>query len=106
MRFLHFWWSVDKKGCDIYSARIEWQTPSRFQAWPVFYSSSNAVMLFYPLIEQTKFLSLRSRIELDEMVNHPLFAIVFQMQYILNVPVIQPELPSGKKARSRVIEIN
>eukprot|EP00112_Aurelia_sp_Birch-Aquarium-sp1_P012360 Seg26.6 transcript_id=Seg26.6/GoldUCD/mRNA.D3Y31 product=Nephrocystin-4 protein_id=Seg26.6/GoldUCD/D3Y31 len=52
--------------------------------------------------KQTKFLSLRSRIELDEMVNHPLFAIVCQVQYVLNVPVIQPELPTGKKARSRL----
>ena len=50
----------------------------------------------------TKSLTLQSRIELEEMVNHPLFAIVFQIQYVLNIPVIKPDLPTGKKARSRV----
>lgn len=47
-------------------------------------------------------LTLQSRIELEEMINHPLFAIVFQVQYILNVPVLQPDIPTGKKARSRL----
>ena len=51
----------------------------------------------------TKSLTLQSRIELEEMIHHPMFAVVFQIEYVLNIPVVQPELPTDKKARSRVI---
>lgn len=46
-------------------------------------------------------LILTSRLELNEMIKHPLFAIVFQLQYVVNVPVIQPEIPTGRRARSK-----
>ena len=47
-------------------------------------------------------LMLRSRLELNEMVHHPLFTVIFLLEYVVNIPVSQPELPAGKKARSKV----
>ena len=37
------------------------------------------------------------------MVKHPLFAIIFQLEYVVNVPVSQPELPTNKKTRTKVV---
>jgi len=45
---------------------------------------------------------LRSRLELNEMIHHPLFTIIFLLEYVVNIPVSQPELPAGKKARNKV----
>eukprot|EP00795_Rhopilema_esculentum_P007191 gene7191-12860_t len=65
-------------------------------------NSSSGSLRSEGLARETKSLTLRSRIELDEVANHPLFAVVFQIQYILNVPVMKLELPTDKKARSRL----
>lgn len=47
-------------------------------------------------------LKLRGRFELDEMRNHPLFTIVFLLEYMVNIPVSQPEVPAGRKAKNKV----
>ena len=35
-------------------------------------------------------LGLRSRLELKELVHHPLFAIVFELEYVMSEPFAQP----------------
>ena len=47
-------------------------------------------------------LKLRGRFELNEMINHPLFTIVFLLEYMVNIPVSQPEVPTGRKAKNKV----
>lgn len=47
-------------------------------------------------------LLLRSQLELDEMVHHPLFAIIFQLDYVVNIPCAQEELTESKRNRTKV----
>ena len=43
-------------------------------------------------------LVLRSRLELKELVHHPLFAIVFELEYVMSEPFAQPLIGTkGKK---------
>ena len=47
-------------------------------------------------------LVLRSRLELKELVHHPLFAIVFELEYVMSEPFAQPLIGTkGKKVSNR-----
>lgn len=61
---------------------------------------TNLLMLIFLL--DCVSLMLRSRLELNEMIHHPLFAIVFLLEYVVNIPVSQPDIPGGKKVKSKV----
>ena len=42
-------------------------------------------------------LVLRSRLELKELVHHPLFAIVFELEYVMSEPFAQPLIETKRK---------
>ena len=42
-------------------------------------------------------LVLRSRLELKELVVHPLFAVVFELEYVISEPFAQPLIATKKK---------
>ncbi|XP_068699711.1 nephrocystin-4-like [Montipora foliosa] len=51
-----------------------------------------------PLRGKVVSLGLRSRLELKELVHHPLFAIVFELEYVMSEPFAQPLIGiKGKK---------
>lgn len=45
-------------------------------------------------------LVLRSRLELKELVHHPLFAIVFELEYVMSEPFAQPLIETRRKKPS------
>jgi len=45
-------------------------------------------------------LVLRSRLELKELVHHPLFAIVFELEYVMSEPFAQPLIETKRKKPS------
>ncbi|PFX29931.1 Nephrocystin-4 [Stylophora pistillata] len=45
-------------------------------------------------------LALRSRLELKELVHHPLFAIIFELEYVLAEPFAQPLIETKRKKPS------
>ena len=52
-------------------------------------------------------LVLRSRLELKELVHHPLFAIVFELEYVLSEPFAQPLIETkGKKVGNSTVSTN
>jgi len=42
-------------------------------------------------------LVLRSRLELKELVHHPLFAIIFELEYVMSEPFAQPLIETKRK---------
>lgn len=42
-------------------------------------------------------LVLRSRLELNELVHHPLFAIIFELEYVMSEPFTQPLIETKRK---------
>ena len=40
---------------------------------------------------------LRSRLELKELVHHPLFAIIFELEYVMSEPFAQPLIETKRK---------
>ncbi|KAJ7394786.1 Nephrocystin-4 [Desmophyllum pertusum] len=45
-------------------------------------------------------LVLRSRLELNELVHHPLFAIIFELEYVMSEPFTQPLIETKRKKPS------
>ena len=54
------------------------------------------VCLFY-ILGKILSLVLRSRLELKELVHHPLFAIIFELEYVLSEPFAQPLIETKRK---------
>ena len=48
-------------------------------------------------------LVLRSRLELKELVHHPLFAIVFELEYVMSEPFAQPLIETKRKKVGNII---
>ena len=45
---------------------------------------------------------LRSRLELKELVHHPLFAIIFELEYVMSEPFAQPLIETKRKKVTKV----
>ena len=54
-------------------------------------------LIYFSFVGKILSLALRSRLELKELVHHPLFAIIFELEYVLSEPFAQPLIETKRK---------